>query len=171
MLRSIQREILHAQSIYRVVIVITYISKNLTKNYFLINFLINTLEFKINEYHTNIRLELKNGQQLYLYIVVLIYLWQKSYHTKIDVTFKICKQKYCLLIILIKFTEHIVKFCVYTGKPLLTRFLLRWIRFNTNYNLQPCPPIAWLNFDLTRFFKIKCGQKYDPHPSNTCHTV
>ena len=58
-----------------------------------------------------------------------------------------------------------------TGKPLLTRFLLRQIRFNTNYNLQPCPPIARLNFDLTRYFKIKCGQKQDPHPSNTCHTV
>ena len=58
-----------------------------------------------------------------------------------------------------------------TGKPLLTRFLLRQIQFDTNYNLQPCPPIARLNFDLTQFFKIKCGQKYDLHPSNTCHTV
>ena len=46
-----------------------------------------------------------------------------------------------------------------TGKPLLRRFLLRQIWFNTNYNLQPCLRIAWLNFDLTWFFKIKCGQK------------
>ena len=42
---------------------------------------------------------------------------------------------------------------------------------NTNYNLQRCPPIARLNFDLTQFFKVKCGPKYDPHPSNTRHTV
>ena len=31
--------------------------------------------------------------------------------------------------------------------------------------------IAQLNFDLKPFFKIKCGQKYVPHPSNTYHTV
>ena len=48
------------------------------------------------------------------------------------------------------------------GKPLLTQFLLRRIRFNTNYNLQPCPTITWLNFDLTRFFKIKCVPKRRP---------
>ena len=58
-----------------------------------------------------------------------------------------------------------------TGKPLLTGFLLTQIRFNMNYSLQPCPPIARLNFYLTQFFKIKCGQKYDLHPSNMCHTV
>ena len=52
---------------------------------------------------------------------------------------------------------------MHTGKPVLRRFLLRQIRFNTNYNLQPCPPIAQLNFDLTQFFKIKCGQKYVLH--------
>ena len=57
-----------------------------------------------------------------------------------------------------------------TGKPMLRLFLLRRIRFNTNYNLQPSPPIAHLNCDLTRFFKIKC-QKYVPHPSNTYHIV
>ena len=37
----------------------------------------------------------------------------------------------------------------YTSKPRLTRFPLGRIRFNTNYNLQPCPPIACQNFDLT----------------------
>ena len=58
-----------------------------------------------------------------------------------------------------------------TGKPLLWWFLLRRIRFNTNYNLQPCPPIAWLNFDLTLFFKIKCSQKCVPHPSNMYRIV
>ena len=68
-------------------------------------------------------------------------------------------------------SDNFWQIIIITGKSLLTRFILRRIWFNTNYNLQPCPPIAWLNFDLTQFFKIKCGQKYDLHPSNTCPTV
>ena len=55
--------------------------------------------------------------------------------------------------VLVKYTLVEVKNKVDYSKPLLRRFLLRQIRFNTNYNLQQCPPIARLNFDLTPFSK------------------